>query len=229
MSNRGERGERSKLWVKEHVIELRRSITDRARRAAWSIVPEQLQKRVIADFSATDRFRRDKSVGRLRRCQRCISPKTWHVGEQVIEEWNVRDRVDCATCIPVPNECVNRIVVGQSRLWIANVVELHDVARGEQVASPATNVACFERQTLTDLTTVREVETVVVRSCDSLVQRDFDALIFVRWHSQRKCERCRDRTRRAREGQRTNAGVQAGELRSKVRIDHVKRVSVDVT
>src|SRR6185295_5208887 len=167
MSNSRERGERSKLWVKEHVVEPRRSITDRARRAAWSIVPDQLQRRVVGDFEATDRFRRDKSVSSLRRRQRCISPKTGHVREQVIEEWNVRDRIDCATCIPVPNECVNRIVVRQSRLWIANVVELHDVARGEQVAGPAANVACFKRQALTDFTTIREVEAVVVRSCNS--------------------------------------------------------------
>src|ERR1044072_7570026 len=108
MSNSRERGERSKLWVKEHVVELRRSITNRARRAAWSIVPDQLQRRVVGDFETADRFRRDKSVGRLRRCQRCISKESRHMRKQVIEERNVRDRVDCATCIPVPNEWVNR-------------------------------------------------------------------------------------------------------------------------
>src|SRR5689334_6542728 len=98
MSDSRERGKRSKLWLIEHVVEPRWSITDGARRTAGSIVPDQLQGRVVGDFQTTDGFRRDKRVGRLRRCQRSISPKSRHVREQVVEVWNVRNRRDFASC-----------------------------------------------------------------------------------------------------------------------------------
>src|SRR5215213_8151666 len=162
MSNSRERRERAKLWLIEHVVEPRWSAAERARRAARSIVPEQLQERVVVDLGATESFRRDKSVGSLRRCQRSISPPIRHEGEHVIEERDVRYRRDFAVSVPVLNERVDCIVIAQPRLRIANVVELHDVARSEQVPGPATDVACFKRQALTDFTTVREVEAVVV-------------------------------------------------------------------
>src|SRR6185503_13192177 len=200
MGNSRERGESAKLWLVEHVVELRRSTAERARSAARSIVPEQLQERVVPGLVTADTCRRNKSIGGLCRCQRGISPPRGHVGEQVVKEQNVRDRGDFTVRIRVLYERVDGVVITQSRLRIANVVELHDVARSQQVAGPATDVARFERQTLTDFTTVREVETVVVRSGDSLVQRDFDALIFVRWNCQRKRQVLRNRTRRAREG-----------------------------
>src|SRR5215204_3225118 len=214
MSDSRERGERAKLWLIEHVVELRRSAAERAGGAARSIVPEQLEERVVSVLVTADTPRRNKSIGRLRRCQRGISPPRGHVGEQVVEEWNVRNRGDFAVRIRVLHERVHRVVVAQARLRIANVIELHDVARSEQVARPATDVAGFKRQTLADLTPIREVEAVVVWSGDSLVQRDFDALILIGGNCQRKRQRRRDRTSGTREVKVTNVGIEAAELRS---------------
>src|SRR5215207_8801614 len=131
MSDSRERGESAKLWLIEHVVELRRSAAERAGGAARSIVPEQLEERVVSVLVTADTSRRNKSIGRLRRCQRSISPPGRHVGEQVVKERNVRDRRDFAVRIRVLYKRVDRVVVAQSRLRIANVVELHDVARSE--------------------------------------------------------------------------------------------------
>src|SRR6185503_13660874 len=111
MSNSRERGERAKLWLVEHVVELRWSTTERAGRAVWTVVPEQLQERVVVDFGATDRFRRDKSVSRLCRRQRSVSPPIRHEREEVVEERNVGNRSDFAACIRVLHERVDRVVV----------------------------------------------------------------------------------------------------------------------
>ena len=51
----------------------------------------------------------------------------------VVEERNVRNRTDFAVCVPVSYERVDRIVVAESRLWIADVIELHDVARASRL------------------------------------------------------------------------------------------------
>src|ERR1043166_3942758 len=96
MSDSRERGERSKLWLIEHVVELRRPTAERARGAVRTIVPEQLKERVVGDILATERFRRDPRVSSLRGCQRSISPPLRHEREHVVEERKVRDRVDFA-------------------------------------------------------------------------------------------------------------------------------------
>src|SRR5678809_1493178 len=128
MSNRRERRERSKLRLIEHVIELRRTTAERARRAAWAIVPEQLQERVVGDILATESSRGDPGVGSLRRRQRSVSPPIRHKWEHVVEEWKVRNGGDFAVCILEIHQRVDRFVIRHPRLWIANVVELHDVA-----------------------------------------------------------------------------------------------------
>src|ERR1041385_676544 len=128
MSNGRERRERSKLWLIEHVVELRRSAAERARRAVWTIVPEQLKERVVSDVLATESSRGDPRVRSLRRRQRSVSPPIRHERKHVVEERDVRDRVDGTVCILEIHEGVDRFVIRHPRLWVADVVELHDVA-----------------------------------------------------------------------------------------------------
>src|ERR1044072_8504402 len=58
MSDSRERRERSKLWLIEHVVEFRRSTTERTGRAVRTVVPEQLKERVVGDIQPTESFRR---------------------------------------------------------------------------------------------------------------------------------------------------------------------------
>src|ERR671928_1546115 len=111
MSNSRERRERSELRLIEHVVELRRTAFERTRRAIWTVVPKQLQERVVNDVGATQSFRRDERIGSLCRRQRSVSPPLGHEGEQVVEERNIRNGIDLAVCIPEINQRVDRIVV----------------------------------------------------------------------------------------------------------------------
>ncbi len=178
----------------EHVVELRRTAAEGTRRAVWPVVPKQLQERVVDNVSATHSFLREERIGSLRRRQRSVSPPLRHEWEQVVEERNIRNRTDFAVCIPVSYQGVDRIVVAQARLRIADIVELHDVARRENVSCPAPYIARFKRQTFADFAAVREVEAVVVRCSDSLVEGDFNALIFIRRNRKRELQGRRDWT-----------------------------------
>src|SRR5215510_8618566 len=111
MCNRRERRERSKLWLIEHVVELRRSTAERATRAGWAVVPEQLEERVVGDIVATESSRRNERVGSLRWRQRSISPPVRHEREHVVEECNVRDRSDFTVCILEIHQRVDRFVI----------------------------------------------------------------------------------------------------------------------
>ena len=134
------------------------------------------------------------SVGSLCRRQRSVSPPFRHEREEVIEERNVRHRSDFAVLIPPADQLINRFVIRHPRLRIADVVELHDVARSEQLACEATHPTRFKRKSFADFTAIGEVEAVVVRRRDSLVQRSLDALIFIRRNRQREVQRRRDWT-----------------------------------
>src|ERR1044072_4020050 len=95
------------------------------------------------------------------------------------------------------------------------------------MAREASYVAGFKRESFAELAAIGEVEVVVVGRGDSLVQRNLDALIFVRRNRQRETQRSRDGTL-TREGQCTNTGIQTAELWTKRTILHIERVGVDV-
>src|SRR6185436_17054426 len=52
-----ERGERSKLRLIEHIVQLRRTTTERASGAVRTVVPKQLQERPVRDATAIKRRR----------------------------------------------------------------------------------------------------------------------------------------------------------------------------
>src|SRR5262245_36443052 len=114
MSNSRERRERAKLWLIEHVVELRRYTAERARRAVWTVVAKQLHELVIDDIGAADGLRREERVGSLCRRQRRVSPPLGHERKHVVEERNVRDRSDFAIRVTVSHERVDGVVVAQS-------------------------------------------------------------------------------------------------------------------
>src|SRR5262245_40399304 len=101
----------------------------------------------------------------------------------MIEKRNCLDRVDRPVLVAEINQTVYRLVVSHARLRIANVVELHDVACGQDLPRKTSDVAGLKRQSTTQLTTIRQVQAVVVWSCNTLVQRRLNALIFIRGNS----------------------------------------------
>src|SRR6185369_12799132 len=223
MRDRGERRECTKLGLVEHVVELRWATTARTGGAVGPIVPEQLQERIVDDVGATNARRREKRISSLRRRQRSITPPLGHEREQIVEEREVRYRIDLAIGIPITHQRVDGFVVSHSRLRVANVVELHDVARGEYLAGEAANVTGFEGKSFADFTAIGEVQAVVVRRSDALVQGSLDTLIFVCRNCQREVQRSRNWTTRAWEGQRADVRIETAELRSQLTVDHIKR------
>src|SRR6185369_5093397 len=150
--------ERSKLRLIEQVVDSRRTAAEWTRRAVWTVVPEQLEERVVDDIGATDRFLREERVSGLRRRQRRVSPPVRHEWEEVVEERDVGNGGNFPVRIAEINQPVDRFVVSHPRLWVADVVELHDVARSEQVTCEASDVTGFKSHSLAEFTTVREVE-----------------------------------------------------------------------
>src|ERR1043165_8955186 len=93
MSDSGERRESSKLWLIEHVVELRRATAERARGAVRTIVPEQLKERVVGDIRTTKSFRSNETVSSLGWRQRSVFKPLRHEPEQGIEEREARTGV----------------------------------------------------------------------------------------------------------------------------------------
>src|SRR5690242_15354086 len=99
MSDSRKRRKRSELWLIEHVVEFRRATTERTRSAVRTVVPEQLEERVVGDVVATEISRGDPRVRSLRWRQRSVPPPLRHEREHVVEERKVRNRGDFAPCI----------------------------------------------------------------------------------------------------------------------------------
>src|ERR1700754_4329012 len=83
-----ERRERSKLRLIEHVVELRRTTTERAGVALRTVVPEQLEERPVRDATAIERsiLGCDERVSCLRWSQTQVFPPGRHVRKEVVEE-----------------------------------------------------------------------------------------------------------------------------------------------
>src|SRR5687768_11595825 len=92
------------------------------------------------------------------------------------------------SCIPQIDQGLHCLVETLARDAIADVVEVHDVALSEQVSREAADVTRFNRKPLSKLTGIREVEAVIDRSDDRVVERRFDSFSTVRVLSQRESD-----------------------------------------